>query len=122
MLTDIILIIEQINVIGVGKNMKKIFIIMIGLLFAASAAFATPSSKGDMLSMNKADIQILFADVSSVKSTVDYANIVILNNDELSNTQGKGWFSRAWKRLRTFFRRHVNLEGRNAHRYHSFRR
>ena len=46
--------------------MRKMFIMMFGLLFVASAAFASPSTKGDMVTMNKADSQVLFGD-SSVK-------------------------------------------------------
>ena len=88
--------------------MKKIFVFMIGLLFAASAACASPSSKGDMMSMSKADAQVLFADAGSVKSTVNNVDISILNNDELTKTEAKGWFSRAWKRLRHYVNRHYS--------------
>ncbi len=40
--------------------MKKIFIMMFGLLFVASAAFASPTAKDDMVTINYVDSQSLF--------------------------------------------------------------
>jgi hypothetical protein len=60
--------------------MKKIFIMMFGLLFAVSTAFASPTAKGDMVVMNKADSQFLFN---------GKANVIALNNEEMIKTEGE---------------------------------
>ena len=59
--------------------MKKLFIVMFGLLFVASATFASPSAKGDMMSMSKADSQVLFGDGT--------ANVVALSSNEMKKQQ-----------------------------------
>jgi len=61
--------------------MKKLFIMMFGLLFVASATFASPSAKGDMITMSKADSQVLFGDSS--------VNVVALGSDEMKATEGE---------------------------------
>ena len=63
--------------------MKKIFIMMFGLLFVASAAFASPTAKGDMVTMNKVDSQVLFGDSS--------VNVIALGSDEMEVTEGEFW-------------------------------
>ncbi len=63
--------------------MKKLFIMMFGLLFVASATFASPSANGDMMSMSKTDSQVLFGDSS--------VNVVALNSDEMKATEGEGF-------------------------------
>ena len=70
-----------------GFFMKKtVSIITISLLTATTLAIASPNTKGDMGTMNKADSQILFGGSS--------ANVVALGSDEISVTEGKwGWKS-----------------------------
>ncbi len=64
--------------------MKKIFIMMIGLLFAVSTAFASPSTQSDVVTMSKADSQALFGDSS--------VSVVALGSDELQSTKGEGFW------------------------------
>jgi hypothetical protein len=85
--------------------MRKFFIMMFGLLFVASTAFASPSVKGDIVTMNKADSQILF-DISKESIDINDMDIIVLNSDEMTHTNAKGWFSRAWKRLTRYVNRH----------------
>ena len=59
--------------------MKKLFIVMFGLLFVASTTFASPIAKGDMMSISKTDSQVLFGDSS--------VNIVALGSDEMKKQQ-----------------------------------
>jgi hypothetical protein len=112
------MIIEQIDVFGVD-NMKNIFTILFSLLIASSIASASNSAKINITAMAEVDCQLLFN--SHNDNYLENMNITILNDTEMVHTNAKGWLSRAWKRLRTFFRRHVNLEGRNAHRRYYYR-
>ena len=84
--------------------MKKIFIIMIGLLFTASAVFASPNTKVDFDTLNNTDSQILF-DLDSVSA-------ITLSNDEMVATEGEfvplvywaytGY--RGWRTIRSGYR------------------
>jgi hypothetical protein len=68
--------------------MKKILIMMFGLLFAVSTVFASPTAKGDMVVMNKADSQFLFDGKT---------NAITLNKSEMATTEGKWlWFAARW--------------------------
>jgi len=67
--------------------MRKIFIMMFGLLFVASTTFASPSVKGDMVTMNKVDSQVLF-DMS--KNNID---VVVLKSDEMMHTNARYYVS-----------------------------
>ncbi len=61
--------------------MKKIFIIMIGLLFTASAVFASPNANGEFATISKADTQMLFGSSSF--------SAVALSSAEMEVTEGK---------------------------------
>jgi len=60
---------------------KTVSIITISLLTAMTLVTASPSTKCDMVTINKADSQILFGGSS--------INIVALGSDEISVMEGK---------------------------------
>ena len=65
--------------------MKKIFIIMIGLLFTASAVFASPNTKVDIATLNNTDSQMLFDDISDM-------NMITLGSTEMEATEDEWGF------------------------------
>ena len=55
--------------------MKKLYVIIISLLFTASAVFASPNAKADFVTL---DTQVLFGD-----------SVVALGHDEMLATEGE---------------------------------
>ena len=64
--------------------MNKFFIMMIGLLFTASAVLASPNAKADFVTLDKADSQVLFGDSA--------VSVVALGHDEMMATEGEWAF------------------------------
>ncbi len=61
--------------------MNKFFIMIIGLLFTASAVFASPNAKADFVTLDKVDSQVLFGDSA--------VSVVALSHDEMMATEGE---------------------------------
>ena len=61
---------------------------MLGIMFAASAAFASPTSNVDFATMNKADVEVLFGNGS--------ANVVALSKNEMKTTEGEFFAPVIW--------------------------
>lgn len=68
--------------------MKKLLFTVIGFMFAVSTAFASPSDRVDFATMSKADTQMLFGHHNMSQQAA------LLNEDEMHQTQAKGWFRR----------------------------
>lgn len=65
--------------------MKKLFFTLIGLMFAVSTAFASPSDKVNFTTISKTDSQVLFGK-SQTSAT-------IIKEKEMINTKGELWWS-----------------------------
>ncbi len=63
--------------------MKKIFFMVVGLLFTASVVFASPNSKVEFATISKTDTQMLFGSES--------VDVVALSSDEMLATEGEWW-------------------------------
>ncbi len=61
--------------------MKKLYIMIIGLLFTASAVFASPTTKVEFATMSKTDTQVLFGN--------DSTDVVALSSNEMITTKGE---------------------------------
>jgi hypothetical protein len=67
----------------IGENMKKLILMIVNLFLATSIASANPTTKMDMLSMNKADSSFLFN---------GKANVIALSGTEMKQTEGEGFW------------------------------
>ncbi len=86
--------------------MNKFFIMMIGLLFTASAVFASPNAKADFVTLDKVDSQVLFGDSA--------VSVVTLGHDEMMATEGE-YIRRLYNGARYIYR-NTNIDGYNGSR------
>ena len=66
--------------------MKKLLFMVIGLMFAAQAAFASPmGDRMNLETLNKSDAQVLFQDNTMSQ------HVVVLNKGQMNELKGKSW-------------------------------
>ena len=69
--------------------MKKILFMIIGLMFAAQAAFASPmGDRMNLETLNKSDAQVLFQDNAMSQ------HVVVLNEGQMKALKGMSWWTR----------------------------
>lgn len=70
--------------------MKKLLFMVIGFMFAAQAAFASPTGdKMNFETLNKTDAQMLFLDNDMASQEV-----ILLNQNQMGELKAKGWWGR----------------------------
>ena len=69
--------------------MKKILFMVIGFMFAAQAAFASPmGDRMNLETLNKSDAQVLFQDNAISQ------DVVVLNDGQMKALKGMSWWTR----------------------------
>jgi len=70
--------------------MKKILFMVIGFMFAAQAALASPNGdKMNFETLNKTDAQMLFLD-----NDMAIQEVILLNQIQMDESKAKGWWGR----------------------------
>jgi hypothetical protein len=76
--------------------MKKLLFMVIGFMFAAQAAFASPmGDRMNLETLNKSDAQVLFQDNAMSQ------DVVVLNNGQMKALKGKSWWTRLRNKITT---------------------
>jgi len=85
--------------------MKKLLFMVIGFMFAAQAAFASPTGdKMNLETLNKSDAQVLFQDNAMTQQ------VILLDESQMNKLKAKGW----WSRLKHRVSREVRRWGRQT--------